>query len=98
MSLWSRLLVGTLPVVPKFIVGKVAKRYVAGEGIEDALATVRALNAEGAMATVDIKANSGSTVPRSSRAISKMLIFFGMVHFLHRDLCWSPGARVNRDE
>ncbi len=54
MSLFSRLLVGSLPLVPKFVVGKVAKRYVAGESIDDALATVKALNGEGAMATVDI--------------------------------------------
>jgi proline dehydrogenase len=54
LSLWSKLLVASLPLAPKFLVGKVAKRYVAGETLDEALATVAALNAEGAMATVDI--------------------------------------------
>jgi proline dehydrogenase len=54
LSLWSKLLVASLPLAPKFLVGKVAKRYVAGETLDDALATVAALNAEGAMATLDI--------------------------------------------
>ncbi len=54
MSLFSRLVVTTLPLVPKFVVGKVARRYVAGETRADALATARALNGEGAMATLDL--------------------------------------------
>ncbi len=31
MSLFDKLIVGTLPMVPKFIVGRVAARYVAGQ-------------------------------------------------------------------
>ncbi len=54
MSLFSRLVVTTLPIVPKFIVGKVARRYVAGETLDDALATVRKLAEEGAVATIDV--------------------------------------------
>ena len=54
MSLFSRLVVTTLPLVPKFIVGKVASRYVAGETRDEALAAVERLNGLGAMATVDV--------------------------------------------
>ena len=54
MSLFSRLVVSTLPLVPKVLVGRVARRYVAGETREQALATVRSLNEIGAMATLDI--------------------------------------------
>jgi len=54
MSLFSRFIVATLPLVPKFVVGRVARRYVAGETLEDALRTVAELNGEGAMATLDI--------------------------------------------
>jgi len=54
MSLFSRLVVTTLPFVPKFIVGKVASRYVAGETLDDALAAVRQLAGEGAVATLDV--------------------------------------------
>ena len=54
MSLFDHLIVTTLPLVPRFIVGRVASRYVAGETLEDALETIRQLNDEGAMATVDL--------------------------------------------
>jgi proline dehydrogenase len=54
MSLFNRLLVTSLPLVPKPIVGRVASRYVAGETLDDALRIIRKLNAEGAMATLDV--------------------------------------------
>jgi proline dehydrogenase len=54
MSVFNRLLVTTLPLVPKAIVGRVASRYVAGETLDDAVKVVRSLNAQGAMATVDV--------------------------------------------
>jgi proline dehydrogenase len=54
VSLFSRLVVSTLPLVPKVLVGRVARRYVAGETREQALATVRSLNELGAMATLDV--------------------------------------------
>jgi len=50
----NRLVVGTLPFVPKSLVRTIAARYVAGETLDDALATVRSLNAEGCMATLDV--------------------------------------------
>jgi proline dehydrogenase len=40
--------------VPRVVVRKIADRYIAGETLEHAVATVRALNALGAMATVDV--------------------------------------------
>ena len=54
MSLFNRLLVTSLPLVPKPIVGRVAARYVAGETLDDALQIIRKLNAEGAMAPLDV--------------------------------------------
>ena len=54
MSVFNRLLVTTLPLVPKAIVGRVASRYVAGETLDDAVRVVRSLNAQGAMATIDV--------------------------------------------
>ncbi len=58
MSLLNRVVVGTMPLVPKFIVGKVAGRYVAGESLDTAVAKIEQLNAEGAMATLDLLGES----------------------------------------
>jgi proline dehydrogenase len=54
MSLLDRLVAATLPITPRFVVGKVARRYIAGEEIADAAAAIRELNAEGVLATVDV--------------------------------------------
>ncbi|MGE5275770.1 MAG: proline dehydrogenase family protein [Acidobacteriota bacterium] len=54
MSLLDRLVVRTLPLVPKAVVRNVASRYVAGETLEEAVSLVRRLNAEGCLATLDV--------------------------------------------
>ena len=54
MALFDWLVVQTLPLVPKFIVGRVAARYVAGETLEDAIRVMKDLRAEGAIATIDL--------------------------------------------
>ncbi|MEM8963600.1 MAG: proline dehydrogenase family protein [Acidobacteriota bacterium] len=65
MSVVNRLLVAGLRVVPKPVVGLVAKRYVAGETLDDAVATVKRLQEEGACATLDVL---GEEVIRPERA------------------------------
>ena len=54
MSVFDQLVKHGLPLVPKPIVGYFARPYVAGASVDDAVATIRTLNAEGAMATVDV--------------------------------------------
>lgn len=65
MGIASWIIVKGLPLVPKAIVGRVASRYVAGEKLEDALAVVEKLAAEGAMATLDLL---GEEVSERSKA------------------------------
>lgn len=50
----SRIVVAVLPLVPKPVVGIAARRYVAGETIDQAMAAIRRLKDEGAMATIDV--------------------------------------------
>ena len=76
MSVFNRLLVAGLPLVPKFIVGKVASRYVAGERLEDALRVVKALNAEGAMATIDVLGEEVSEREKALAAVDEYLRVF----------------------
>ena len=54
MGLFNHLIVRTLPLVPRPLVGRVAARYVAGSSLDDAVRRVRELNALGAMATLDL--------------------------------------------
>ncbi len=73
MSLFSRLVVTTLPLVPKFIVGRVAARYVAGSTRQEALATVRRLNAQGAMATLDVLGEEVSKRAKAEASVEEYL-------------------------
>lgn len=50
----SRVVARLLPFVPKPIVWRVSRRYIAGETLEHALDTVRALNQQGMRATLDV--------------------------------------------
>jgi proline dehydrogenase len=54
MGAFNTALAHALPLMPRALVGLVARRYVAGTTLEDALACVEALEAEGACATVDV--------------------------------------------
>ena len=54
MSLLNSFVVKTLPLVPKSIVRQVAKRYIAGDTLLDAVATVKRLEKLGASSTVDV--------------------------------------------
>jgi proline dehydrogenase len=54
VSILDSLVATTLPWTPKFVVGRVARRYIAGETLDDAVATIRSLNARGADTTVDV--------------------------------------------
>lgn len=65
-----------LPLVPKPIVGRVARRYVAGETMEHALAKVEELAREGAMATLDVL---GEEVTERSKAESTAAEYVAML-------------------
>lgn len=54
MSLTNTLLRTALPLTPKFIVRFFAKRYVAGESLDEAVRTVKRLAHEGCCATMDV--------------------------------------------
>lgn len=54
MSVFDKLVTYGLPLVPKFIVARFAKPYVAGSMLDDAVRAIRSIMDEGAMATVDI--------------------------------------------
>jgi proline dehydrogenase len=79
MSVFNRLLVTSLPLVPKPIVRRVASRYVAGETLEDAVRVIRTLNQEGAMATVDVLGEEVSEREKALAATEENLQVFAAI-------------------
>ena len=85
MSVFNRLLVGTLPLVPKAIVGRVAARYVAGATLDEALKVVRDLNSKGAMATIDVLGEEVSEKSKALAAVEEYLQVFTAIEAQHVD-------------
>lgn len=54
MAILDRTIVKLLPAVPRPVVRRIADRYIAGETIDDAVATVAKLNGERKSATIDV--------------------------------------------
>lgn len=54
MSVFNKIVVATLPIVPKAIVKLVAQRYIAGPQLSDAIRTAKSLKAIGASSTIDV--------------------------------------------
>lgn len=66
MGLFNRLIVATLPLVPKSIVKAVAQRYIAGPLLDDAVRVSQKLMARGATTTIDVL---GEFVSSRDRAV-----------------------------
>jgi proline dehydrogenase len=54
MSIFNKLIVLSLPLVPKFMVHFFAKKYIAGLHLADAIKTIQDLNSRGMCATIDL--------------------------------------------
>jgi proline dehydrogenase len=54
LTLIDRAIVKVLPAVPRPVVRKLSERYIAGAELADACRVVKALNAKGKMATLDV--------------------------------------------
>ncbi|MDH3402963.1 MAG: proline dehydrogenase family protein [Acidobacteriota bacterium] len=80
MSLLSRLVMASVPIVPRALVGRVARRYVAGETHEEAIALVRELNALGALATIGPLGEEATERSRAAAAVDEHLELIAAIH------------------
>ena len=54
MGILDRAIANSVPAIPRPVVKKISSRYIAGDTLEEAVQTVRSLNREGCLATVDL--------------------------------------------
>ena len=71
MKALNQLIVAAMPLVPRAVVRRIAHRYVAGETLAHALETVRALNTEGCMATLDVLGEDVSEIGETERTVEE---------------------------
>ena len=82
MSMLNRLVVATLPVVPKSVVRQFANRYIAGETLADAVRCVRQLNTESVCATLDVL---GEDITNKEEAVVSRNQSIQVLHTLTRE-------------
>jgi proline dehydrogenase len=58
MGIVDRAIANSVPAIPRPIVRRIAGRYMAGEDLDEAIGTMRELNGEGCVATVDVLGES----------------------------------------
>lgn len=73
MSLFDALIRTTLPVTPKPVIRFFARRYVAGATLDQAVATVKRLQAEGCCATIDVLGESVTSRELARTAVATYL-------------------------
>ena len=82
MSLFDKLVVWSLPFAPKPLVKRFARRYVAGETVEEMLSTVRRFNQQGIMATVDVL---GEFIHRKEEALQAAQLYKDILTAIDRE-------------
>ena len=73
MAAIDYILSRSLPLVPRAIVRRVSRRYIAGDTLRDACRVVRGLNDEGFMATLDVLGESVTSPSLVSSAVQEYL-------------------------
>ncbi len=58
MGIIDRAIANSVPAIPRPVVRRIAGRYMAGEELDEAIDTIRDLNGEGCVATVDVLGES----------------------------------------
>ena len=102
MSLFNKLVVSSLPFIPKSVVGKVSKRYIAGSRLVDAVRTVKRLNALGCMATLDLLGEDIFTNAEAEATLEAVLQIYPAIHseLLDSNVSIKPtqfGLRVDKE-
>lgn len=80
MNILNKIVVATLPAVPKSIVRKFANRYIAGDSIADAVRVVKELNREGIMATLDVLGEDITTQDEALQSRDEILNVYEAIH------------------
>jgi proline dehydrogenase len=76
LAIFDRAIVRMLPAVPRPLVQKLSERYIAGPELKDARETVRKLNAEGKVATIDVLGEEITTEEEAAAIVRAYLDVF----------------------
>lgn len=80
MDIFDKTVASSLKFVPRSVVRRVARRYIAGETIDDALQETRRLNADGCLVTMDLL---GESVTDRAEAEASTSAYVDLLQAIH---------------
>jgi proline dehydrogenase len=81
MNLANQFILSVIQLLPKPLVKRFAMRYIAGEGLDDAVRVVKNINSKQMMATMDVLGENVSTREESLRAVRECE---GVLHSINK--------------
>lgn len=67
-GLFHKTLMATMPYVPRPMIWRISRRYIAGTSLNDAFRTIKLLNAKGSSATIDVLGEDSNSADAVSAA------------------------------
>ena len=58
MGVVDKAIANSVPIIPRPIVKRISSRYIAGDTLQEAVSTIRDLNKQGCVATIDLLGES----------------------------------------
>lgn len=80
VGLFNRAIAAAMPLVPRPLVWRFSRRYIAGASLEDAFRTAGELNAEGCTATIDVLGEDSTDVDEVRSAVELYLQAIRGIH------------------
>ena len=85
MSVVDRIIAGSLPYIPKILVERVAKPYIAGETADDAMRVASGLNLQGFRTTMDLLGEHVDRIEQARHAVADYMALLDSIHRLGID-------------
>lgn len=94
MQLLDTLMVRAVPLIPRAVIHRLSRRYIAGATIEEAIDRTRRLNAQGFCATLDVLGESISTLPEAQDTAAEYIRALDAIrtHALRASVSLKPTA------
>lgn len=74
MNFFNKLVVWTLPFIPKFLVKRASERYIAGSTLDDGIRVVKSLNEQGCKTSLDVLGEHVPTKEEAEAAVEEYFI------------------------
>jgi proline dehydrogenase len=80
LSVVDRIIAGSLPFIPRFLVERVARPYIAGESSDDAMRVAVGLNRQGFRTTMDLLGEHVDTLDQAQHAVTSYMAILETIH------------------